>query len=174
MTPRRFLPRRRPWRYALAFVAAVAALRWVWDYQQQGQVHPIVAAIAPGQYVVKQVRDDGVLEVFIDTENSPARWIAVRLLGIQTVADAESVAQIRELVGQGPVRLRFDRRRLDEDSNLLAYVFVAERFVNVELVRQGLVREATHQSDSGPIVRQLKQAESEARSHRRGIWRDPN
>ena len=68
------------------------------------------------------------------------------------------------------VHVRLDRRRIDRDGNLLAYVSVGDRLLNEQLVRQGLARVSTQSADSTAIVRRLKQAQQEARLHARGAW----
>ncbi len=145
--------------------------RWIWDSVDRRPVNPATLAIAPGEYVVRRTRDNGLIEILIDNPTTePERWVEVRLLGIELVDGPPAVRKIRELIADQSVRLRFDRRRLDKDGVLLAYVFADEQLLNAELVRQGLAHEATHAADSGPLVRRIKQAEAEARQHGRGFW----
>jgi micrococcal nuclease len=61
----------------------------------------------------------------------------------------------------------------DRDGRLLAYVYVADRMVNAELVRRGSAEVMTVQ----PNVRHrdlLVTLEQEARDNRRGVWADPS
>ena len=163
MTPRRFRVRPGPWRFIFAVVGALALGRLIWDSVNRRPVNPATVVIAPGDHVVRRIRDNGLIEILIDSPTTvPERWVEVRLLGIELVDGPQAVRKIRELIADQRVQLRFDRRRLDEDGVLLAYVSADERLLNAELVRQGLAHEDTHAADSGPLVRQIKQAEAEA------------
>jgi micrococcal nuclease len=73
-------------------------------------------------------------------------------------------------VASGPTRLRFDKRRKDRYDRFLAYVYVEERMLNVELVRAGLARVSTFPGDSPSLASQLGRAEQDARRAGRGIW----
>ena len=65
-----------------------------------------------------------------------------------------------------------DAQERDRDGRLLAYVYVADRMVNAELVRRGSAEVMTVQ----PNVRHrdlFVTLEQEARDNRRGVWADP-
>ena len=82
------------------------------------------------------------------------------------VADAN-----RQLVARQQVRLELDAQERDREGRLLAYVFVADRMVNAELVRRGSAEAMTIQ----PNVRYrdlFVTLEQEARDDRRGLWAD--
>jgi micrococcal nuclease len=75
----------------------------------------------------------------------------------------------RQLVARQQVRLELDAQERDRDGRLLAYVFVADRMVNAELVRRGSAEVMTIQ----PNVRYrdlFVTLEQEARDDRRGLW----
>ena len=109
-----------------------------------------------------------------------AKYGRVRLLGIKapelgrgstTAAPFAQEARDRlsELVLHRWVRLEHDGGRFDEHRRQPAYVFREDgTFINGELVRDGLARVAA----SAPLARldELKRAEAEARSFRRGMW----
>ena len=66
----------------------------------------------------------------------------VRYIGIDTPERDErcfvDATEANEaLLGDGPLRLEFDRERRDRYGRLLAYVHAGETFVNLELVRRG-------------------------------------
>jgi hypothetical protein len=145
----------------------VILLRLAWT-TRRAEIDPSSAAIPAGTYAIRRIRDDASLELFLDEQRD--RWFTLRLLGIAVVDHESLVRQLRGMIGGHAVQLRFDRRRIDDDQTLMAYVFVDGKFVCSELVRLGLAREATHQADAGPIVRQLKKAQQEAQSQRLGIW----
>ena len=67
------------------------------------------------------------------------------------------------------VRLETDDSRRDSEKRLLAYVYVDELFVNLELIRQG---QAVARSEP-PNVRyrqEYRKAQTEARQAGRGVW----
>jgi micrococcal nuclease len=85
----------------------------------------------------------------------------------------EAAEANRQLVGRQQVRLELDTQTRDRDGRLLAYVYVADRMVNAELVRRGSAEIMTIQ----PNVRHrdlLVSLEQEARDERRGLWADPS
>lgn len=75
----------------------------------------------------------------------------------------------RRLVEGEPVRLRFDAERRDVYGRLLAYVYVAERFVNAELIEGGYARtlEIAPNDSQAPLFDRLQ---SEAAGAGRGLW----
>ena len=67
--------------------------------------------------------------------------------------------------------MELDTQERDRDGRLLAYVYVAERMVNAELVRRGSAEVMTVL----PNVRHRElfvTLEQEARDNRRGLWAD--
>jgi micrococcal nuclease len=82
----------------------------------------------------------------------------------------EARDRLASLVLHRFVRLETDGPQLDAYHRRLAYVMTEDgQFVNALLVRDGLARVSTRE----PLVRlgELKRAESEAQSARRGMWR---
>ena len=82
----------------------------------------------------------------------------------------ESREKLASLVLQHWVRLEHDARQRDASSRASAYVVREDGlFVNAVLVREGLARVSTRL----PLTRlaELRRAESEAQSFRRGLWR---
>ena len=85
----------------------------------------------------------------------------------------EAAEANRQLVGRQQIRLELDAQERDREGRLLAYVYVADRMVNAELVRRGAAEVMTVQ----PNVRYREvfvTAEQEARDQRRGLWADPS
>ncbi len=85
----------------------------------------------------------------------------------------DAVQANRQLVARQQVRLELDTLERDRDGRLLAYVYVADRMVNAELVRRGSAEVMTVQ----PNVRHRElfvTLEQEARDNRRGLWADPS
>jgi micrococcal nuclease len=84
----------------------------------------------------------------------------------------EAVEANRQLVSRQQVRIELDTQERDREGRLLAYVYVADRMVNAELVRRGSAAVMTVQ----PNVRHrdlFVTLEQEARDNRRGVWADP-
>lgn len=77
----------------------------------------------------------------------------------------------RHLTGR-PVRLVRDRSDRDRYGRLLRYVFTEDgEMVNARLVREGLAEVKAYPPDT-TRQSELMQAQSEARSSRRGLWAD--
>jgi endonuclease YncB( thermonuclease family)/osmotically-inducible protein OsmY len=103
------------------------------------------------------------------------KLVKVRLIG----SDAPDMTQspngrqarefLRNLVRGKMVRLETDDRRRDHEKRLLAYVYVGDLFVNLELIRQG---HAVMYSAPPNVahVEEYRKAEQEAREAGRGLW----
>jgi endonuclease YncB( thermonuclease family)/osmotically-inducible protein OsmY len=76
---------------------------------------------------------------------------------------------LRNLVRGKMVRLETDDRRRDHEKRLLAYVYVGDLFVNLELIRQG---HAVMYSAPPNVahVEEYRKAQQEAREAGRGLW----
>ena len=141
----------------------------------------IVQTLSPSQRITKS---DLVLvrTVFDGDTIEVERFGRVRLIGI----DAPEIGQrfdttapfareardkLISLVLRHFVRLEQDGPALDTYNRRLAYVVREDGlFVNAEIVREGLARVTART----PIVRldELKRAEQEAQTFRRGMWGD--
>jgi micrococcal nuclease len=82
----------------------------------------------------------------------------------------EAAARNHELVAGKSVRLDRDVSDVDQFGRLLRYVFVDDRFVNAELIREGYAQAAPHPPDVkyADLFRDL---EREARAAGRGLWK---
>lgn len=104
--------------------------------------------------------DEHVRLLAIDTPERGERW------------HAEAGRALRKAVSAGSLRLEFEVvGRLDRDryGRILAYVYVDDRNVNVEMVRNGWSEYITRYGHSR-YANDFVEAEGEARSARRGIW----
>ncbi len=127
-------------------------------------------AIGEGVYQVDYVVDGDTLRL--------ANGAKVRLIGVDTpelgeVAEpgaAEATAFTRHFLRNGQVRLRCDRERVDRYGRFLVYAYVDGQMLNEALLRQGLARARTNFNYNQTYKRIFRQAESEARQARRGIW----
>jgi micrococcal nuclease len=182
-TRRRF--RRRPRRIwlALFLIAGLALSRWGHD-RWRGIPQPArEPPLAEGDYTVLRVVDGDTL--LVAPQSSPPadrrREIRLRLLGIDCPESVkpdhpvepwahEAAEFTRQFVSGGAVRLRFDKRRLDRYDRYLAYVSVADKMLNEELVRAGLAKVSVFPGDSESMARRMRVAAEEARRAKRGVW----
>ena len=135
-------------------------------------IDPLNTFVPEGIYKVERVTADGTLLLLIES-NGQTQRAEVGFIGI-SIVDAQSVVKkLRKLEGE-KVRLRFDRRRLDEKQMLIAYVFSGDQLWNETLVRSGIAKRTSHAADSATMVRQIKRAETDAQENSRGIWRSTN
>jgi micrococcal nuclease len=107
--------------------------------------------------------------------------IRVRLLGVDTpetkIPDQPpepwgpeaSEFTARHVTGR-QVRLEFDRERFDRYGRTLAYVYVGDRLLNEELIREGLSAAQLQYPYRSDMKRRFVKAENEAREQHRGIW----
>ena len=116
------------------------------------------------------------------------RGLPIRLIGMDAPDKGqpmfnEAWAFLGELIDDYRVRIEYDRVQNDNYGRLRGYAFVpcpaetkvncasGEINVNVEMVRAGLARVKTTILWQKPKYEaELKQAEADAKSHRRGVW----
>lgn len=109
--------------------------------------------------------------------------LRVRLIGVDTPETKhpdlpveplgrEATAFVRSLIGEEPVRLEFDRERLDRYQRLLAYVWLPDgRLLNEELIRAGFSAAVTGYPYRQDMKRRFVEAEAQARAAGVGMWR---
>jgi micrococcal nuclease len=141
-----------------------------WATQARGSGAP---SILVGQ--VLDVVDGNTIRVNLGDRVETVRYIGINAKQTTQPAKApsqsgEDVTDVnRQLVARQQVRLELDAQERDREGRLLAYVFVADRMVNAELVRRGSAETMTIQ----PNVRYrdlFVALEQEARDDRRGLW----
>jgi len=177
---RRF--RRRPSARSLFLAALLVVLvsRYAWN-QVHNAPDPAEPLVEGPCNIVRVVDGDTLL--VRQTANAGGPSVRLRLLGIDCPEvdrpghsaesfGAEATQFTRAFVSSGTAQLRLDRRRLDRFKRHLAYLFVDDRMLNLELVRAGLARVTSYPGDSPSIARQLRRAESEARADARRLWSD--
>ena len=77
----------------------------------------------------------------------------------------------RELVEGKLVRLEFDVQKRDRYNRLLAYVYIDDKMVNLEMVRQGYAMIYTYPPDV-KHTQEFLEAQKEAREGKKGLWAD--
>jgi micrococcal nuclease len=163
--------RRQRWRAWLALIAVAALVLFrIWQ-ETHSPAEPDL--LDEGPHAVADVVDGDTLLL--------ANRARVRLLGADSPETkhpslppqpwgAEATQFTRAFIGQQPVRLGFDRERQDKYGRFLAYVYVDDRLLNEELLRQGLAWARLQYPYSAAMKRRFQQAESEAKAAGRGVW----
>jgi micrococcal nuclease len=180
---RRF--RRRPSAtvFALLALAVVMVARYTYDriVERPGLEAPGILQEG-GCQVVRVLDGDSIVVRQTVTQQADVKRTTseatIRLLGIACPEydepwGLEATEMTRRLLDKGPVTIRLDRRRIDRNERVLAYVFVDDRMVNAELVRAGLARVDLYPGDSQSFGRIFSKAQAEAKADQRGIWDPP-
>ena len=105
---------------------------------------------------------------------------SVRYIGVDTPETAkpgqppecyadEATELNRDLLDDGPIRLRFDRERRGPYGRLLAYVYAGRTLLNAELVRRGAARTMTIEPNTAKAAL-LARLEAGAGRNARGLW----
>ena len=154
----------------LLLLVAVVLLRPWESWDELGGDEPRSA-----QAYVTRVVDGDTIEVRLDGEEEDVRYIGVDTP--ETVKPGEPVQCYGKrasgfnhaLVEGEQVRLVFDEERRDVYGRLLAYVYLDDRFVNADLVRQGLARTLTIPPNDR-FAGRFKRLEIAAARAGRGLW----
>lgn len=77
----------------------------------------------------------------------------------------------RNLVEGRSVRLEFDVQKRDKFGRLLAYVYLGDKMVNIELLKEGYAMIYTYPPNVKYVEEFLK-AQLDARENERGLWRE--
>ena len=166
---------RRPRHRATAFWVLILVVL-IFRAWQVSRVPEAPRNLAEGMYTVARVVDGDTLKL--------ANGAVIRLIGVDTPETVkpeypiepwgpEASAFTKEFIGRSPVRLQFDRERLDDYGRFLAYVWINERMLNEELVRAGLARFRPYFHYSDSMKGRFRKAQQEAQAARRGLWSVP-
>lgn len=127
---------------------------------------------APYRQYVKRVIDG---DTIVLTNNQRVRYIGIDTpeishphKGVEWLG-AEAKDFNKKLVEHKWVRLEFDIELRDKYGRLLAYVYVDDKFVNAELVKQGYAKVYTFPPNV-KYVDLFLELQKEARGHTRGLW----
>ena len=171
----RFTQRRRPSLLLLAAVLVLIALR-VFVFQEREDRVQYDNHAGGETHRVERVVDGDTLLL--------ANRQRVRLIGVDTPESVkpdspvepfgpEAATFVRVLVEGRDVRLEFDREREDQYGRVLAFVYIGDRLLNEEILREGLGRALLKFPYSGEMKKRFREAEGEAKAARRGIWSQP-
>lgn len=153
----------------LLLVAVVLLRPWEsWD--ELGGEEP-----GSARALVTRVVDGDTIEVQLEGSEEDVRYIGVDTP--ETVKPGEPVECYgkrasgfnHRLVEGERVRLVFDEERRDVYDRLLAYVYLGDRFVNADLLRQGLARTLTIPPNDR-FAGRFKRLEIAAARAGRGLW----
>ncbi len=171
---RRRLPRRSlrsRWRQALAVAGAILVVALL---RAAGWLLPPTPpeGLTPGIYRVERVVDGDTLLL--------ANGARIRLIGADTPETVKpdhpveawgpaATAFTRQFIASGKVRLEFDTTRQDRHGRFLAYVWVDDRMLNEELIREGLARARLYFDYRSDRKSCFRKAEKEASRVGRGL-----
>jgi len=135
-------------------------------------IEPVLSACAQGARIIYrgsvQIKQDGSIE-FVNEGQSIQK---INLAGIRYSTDpillADALKLIRELTGGQTVVLAQPARQ-DEFDSQSAYLFAGGKFVNYELILQGLAS-VDLQTPAPGCINDLLQAEQISRDKKLGIW----
>jgi micrococcal nuclease len=118
---------------------------------------------------VVDVVDGDTIKVDLDGETYKVRYIGMDTPEKDRPFYEEATAKNAEMVDGQTVLLVKDVSETDKYDRLLRYVFVDDTFVNFELVNQGYAAAASFPPDVS-CDGMFRAAESDARSHEKGLW----
>jgi endonuclease YncB( thermonuclease family) len=170
----------RPSRWTLLVPALLGT--WIaFRFWQAAADDPQSAApegLPEGEYRALEVLagDELIVGPLTKDDSSPPAWQArIRLLGVVCPPSSEKCSDeamqlTREFCAPGQIHLRFDKQRRTRGGGLVAYVSHGERPLNEELLRAGLGKLTLPSGGVLILERQLRQAETAARTQKSGLW----
>ncbi len=123
----------------------------------------------PGGAVTFRVKEVVDGDTIVLEDGTKVRYIGLNTPERDRPFYEEATEANRKLTDGREVRLELDTVEIDQYGRTLAYVFVGETFVNLELLRQGYANVFT----VPPNVKyeeRFREAEREAREAGRGLW----
>ena len=130
-------------------------------------------------YIVSRIVDGDTIEL---SNREMVRYIGIDTPEIREKKNSEWVYNPRpyaeeakafnqKLVEGKSVRLEFDVQKMDKYKRLLAYVYIGDKMVNIEMVREGFAMIYTYPPNVKYSQRFLD-AQIEARDSKKGLWVD--
>lgn len=128
--------------------------------------------------LVADVLDGDTISVVLDGD-PPGRIYIVRYLGIDAPPNTASVpwgvvafeTNLKLTKGK-VVRLERDQSTVDDEGNLLRYVYLGDDLLSIILTEQGLARANVTEPDTR-FQKEILQAETRARNNSLGVWGRP-
>ncbi|MDP6685568.1 MAG: thermonuclease family protein [Candidatus Omnitrophota bacterium] len=147
--------------------SAGRSLRLVGGIAGSYNTNVLVAHVVDGD-TVELSNGEKVRYIGIDTPEIKRREGDEWIYDPRPYAEEARVFNARLVEGK-KVRLEFDVQERDKYDRLLAYVYVGEAMVNLEILRQGYAMIYTYPPNIKYTEEFLK-AESEAKKNNRGLW----
>lgn len=140
---------------------------------------PVPASCAQGgseslQGTFSRIIDVNTVEVKVDGALVPVGFAGISVLPAGSAKHSstqaeQAIQRLRDLLDGYPITLVRDVTQTDPNGHLPRYVFAGGRFINYELVRDGLA-EVSSQSPDHACADFLQAAEQQARSDKIGLW----
>lgn len=134
--------------------------------QKQNTIAKEEVAPFDRQVVIKKVLDGDTVET---DKGETIRYIGINSPEVKQPFYREALELNQNLVLNKNVRLEFDVETKDRYGRTLAYVFINNIFINLEMIKKGVAVSQTIQPDV-KYQDKLIQAQKEARSSCLGLW----
>jgi endonuclease YncB( thermonuclease family) len=124
--------------------------------------------------IVVRVLDGGAIQVVMHEKTYTVHYIGIQapVFGLKSEPFGPEAASLNEqLVRNQVVTLVMDTTPKNETNELWCYVFAGDRFVNLEMVRQGLAQAVSAPPDISCDAEFL-QAQQSAQQEQLGLWKD--
>ena len=145
----RFRSSKRLVSYRVLILAAAFVVLTLFWRQVDGEPR-----LTSGTYPLRHVNGDASLAIVVSGQEVALHWIGIRFADVNA---AKAWLESR-LESAQRIRVRFDRRRLDETGNLIAYMYENDELLNESLVRSGIATPAAHPSDHASLAQTLHRA----------------
>lgn len=111
---------------------------------------------------------DKVRYIGMDTpeirERKGSEWI------YKSMPYAEEAREFNKMLVEGKsVRMEYDVQKKDKYNRVLAYVYIGDKMVNIEMVKQGFAMIYTYPPNVRYVQRFIE-AQKEARDNKKGLW----
>ncbi|MEE8317466.1 MAG: thermonuclease family protein [Candidatus Omnitrophota bacterium] len=161
----------------LVYILAVVFVAILFSIGRFLQHTPIAPKDYNRAFYVSRVIDGDTIEL---SNGEILRYIGVNTpelrerIGVNWVYNPMPYAELardfnQDLTEGKSIRLEFDVQKRDRYNRLLAYVYIGDKMVNLELVRQGYSMIYTYPPNVKHIEKFLK-AQGQAREEEKGLW----
>ena len=164
-------------KYSIFFIVPVIILLIINSFRHTNLSAQFNNSVSHNNYTVSKVVDGDTIEL---SNRETVRYIGIDTPEIREKKNSEWVYNPRpyaeearafnqKLVEGKPVRLEFDVQKMDKYKRLLAYVYIGDKMVNIEMAREGLAMIYTYPPNVKYSQRFLD-AQKEARDNKKGLW----
>jgi len=124
-------------------------------------------------YFPKKAKVERIVDgdTIVLSSGSIVRYVGITAPENNEPFEKESTEENRKLVEGKSVNLEYDNYKADKFGRILAYVFVDDKNVPLELTKKGLAQVVIYQHKRPWIYQEkLLKAQDEAKKNKRGIW----